>query len=139
MSLVDYSSLEKEIEDAPEPKILPTGSEVRIRIVAVREGMSDKNGAGFFMPMFDCPDDPMVIEFNDFFWDLADASKIDPKQVQRGLHKFKTFADSIGLDYSRPFNWMDDLPGMEGWAILGIRKSEEYGDSNTIKKYIAVR
>jgi hypothetical protein len=137
MSLVDYSDLEKEIADAPEPKILPTGSEVRFRIISVREGVSEKNGCGYYMPMFDVPDDPMVVEFNDFFWDLAESSKLEPKQAQRNLYRFKSFAEAIGLDYSRPFSWVDDLPKMEGWAILGVRKSEEYGDSNTIKKYVA--
>lgn len=139
MSLVDYSSLEKEIDDAPEPKNLKAGEEVKARIVTVRTGVSDKNGAGYFQPVFDVPSDPMVIEFNDFFWDLADAAKIDPKQVSRNLHRFKTFAEAFDIDYSRPFSWEDDLPGKEGWLIVGFRKDDTYGDSNTVKKYVIRR
>jgi len=139
MSLTDYSDLEKEIEGAPEPKILPRGSEVKARIINVREGISDKNGAQWYMPTYDVPDDPMVIEFNDFFWDLADRDKLDPKSAQRALYKFQKFASAMGLDYSRPFSWMDDLPGLEGWMILGVRKSDEFGDQNTVSKYVAGR
>jgi len=139
MSLTDYSDLEGEIKDAPEPKILARGSEVRARIINVREGVSDKNGAQWYQPVFDVPDDPMVIEFNDFFWDLADRSKLDPKSAQRALYKFQKFAEAFGLDYSRPFSWTDDLLGLEGWVILGVRKSDEYGDQNTVSKYVAGR
>ena len=139
MSLTDYSDLEKEIEDAPEPKILPRGSEVKARIIAVREGVSDKNGAQWYMPVFDVPDDPMVIEFNAFFWDLADRDKLDAKAGQRALYQFQKFATAFGLDYSRPFSWTDDLDGLEGWVILGVRKSDEFGDQNTVSKYVVGR
>ena len=144
MSLVDYTDLENDIADAPEPKILPRGSEVKARIIAVRGGISDKNNCQWYQPVFDIPDDPMVIEFNSFFWDLADAitidnegkKKIDDKQFQRTLNQFKNFAAAFGIDYSRPFSWDDDLLGLEGWVILGVKKDDEYGDSNTVKRYI---
>lgn len=137
MSLVDYTDLEKDIAEAPEPKILARGSEVKARIIAVRGGISDKNNCQWYQPVFDVPDDPMVIEFNAFFWDLADArDKIDDKQFQRSLNTFRNFAAAFGIDYSRPFNWEDDLLGLEGWMILGVKKDDEYGDSNTVKKYV---
>ena len=43
MAMSDYSDLEKEIGGAPEPKMLPAGSEVKARIISVRSGVSDKN------------------------------------------------------------------------------------------------
>lgn len=136
MALADYSSLENEIADAPELKVLPRGTEVKARIVAVREGISDKNGAQWYQPIFDVPDDPLVMEFNDFFWDLADLDKLGEKQAVRALRKFKLFAESFGLDYSQPFDWEEDLINLTGWVILGVRKSDEYGDQNTISKYL---
>lgn len=136
MSLVDYTDMEKEIAGAPEPKILPAGSEVKVRVVSVKTGVSDKNDAVWYMPVFDVPDDPMVVEFNDFFWDL-DREKLDAKAFQRALYKFKQFATAMGIDFSRPFSWTDDVPGKEGWAILGVKKDDEYGDKNIIKKYVA--
>lgn len=134
--LSDYTDLEKEIAEAPDPKTLPRGSEVKARIINVREGISDKNGCQWYTPVFDVPNDPMIIEFNDFFWDLADRDKLEPKAAARSLNKFQKFAAAFDLDYSRPFSWEDDLIGLEGWVILGVRKSDEYGDQNTVSKYV---
>ena len=73
--LTDYSDLEKEIEEAPEPKYLPAGTEVKARIVSVNSGV-DKNGFDYHMPLFDIPDDPMVIMFSDFHY-VLDKTKLD--------------------------------------------------------------
>jgi len=40
--LVDYSDLEKTLENLPEPKILPKGTEIKARIIKVVEGVSEK-------------------------------------------------------------------------------------------------
>jgi len=139
MSLVDYSNMEKEIADAPEAMVLPRGTEVKFRIIDMMTGESDKNGATWYMPVFDVPAEPLVIEFKDFFWDLADLDKLSEKQAARTLRKFRLFATAIDLDYATPFSWVDDLIGMEGWAILGVKKDDEYGDSNSISKYVAMK
>ena len=136
MSLTDYSDIEKDIANAEEPKILPRGTEVKARIIAVRTGVSDKNGATWYQPVFDVPDEPMVQEFNAFFWDLADRDKIEEKQVAHNMSAFKNFAKAFGIDYSKPFDWEEDLVGKEGWVILGVKKSDEYGDQNTVSKYV---
>jgi len=135
--ITDYSDLEQEISNAPEPKYLPAGSEVKARIVSVTSGI-DKNGLDYHMPLFDVPDDPMVIMFNDFLYDL-DKEKLDASTYQKALYKFQKFAASFGIDYSRPFDWEDDLPGKEGWMILGIAidKTGQFGDKNSVRKYIA--
>ena len=109
MAMADYTDMEKEIKEAPEPKVLPRGTEVRARIIAVRSSISEKNDAHWYQPVFDVPDDPMVVEFNDFFWDLADREKMDAKSAARSIRKVKTFAEAMGLDYTRPFDWEEDL------------------------------
>ncbi len=138
MSLTDYSDLEQKIANAPEPKILPAGTEVEFRIIGMKGGISDKNDCAYHSPVYDVPADPMVIEFNSFMWEL-DEKKLTPKQFARQLSDFNIFAKCIGLDYSRPFSWEDDLIGLTGWAILGVKKDDTYGDSNTIKKFITKR
>ena len=135
MSLTDYTDLEKEIEGAPEPKILPKGSEVKARIISVRTGVSDTNDCVWYSPVFDVPDDPLVIEFNAFFWEL-DKEKLTDKQHNRGLYEFKVFAKAFDIDYSKPFSWEDDLVGKTGWMIVGVKMDSEYGDKNTVKKYV---
>lgn len=138
MSLTDYSGLEAAINDAPEPKVLAKGKEVKARIILVRTGNSEKRGgAVWYSVVYDVPDDPMVIEFGDFFWDLSERDKLTPKEFTRGLYKFKCFAKAFGLDYSKPFNWTEDLTGLEGWLIVGVKNDPQYGDQNTVSKYVA--
>jgi hypothetical protein len=135
--LTDYSDLEKEISEAPEPKVLPKGSEVKARIITVRTGISDKNGARWYQPVFDVPKDPLALEFSDFIWDLADKDKIEDKPYARNLNRFKNFALAFGIDFSKPFDWEESLVGLEGWVILGVRSSDDYGNQNTVSKYLA--
>jgi len=143
--LTDYSSMEKDIENVPEPTTLKKGTEVKARIISVRTGVVDKagsdyDGIAYFSVSFDAPDEPLAKEFSDFFWDLVDRDKIasiSEKAVLGSMRKFRNFADAFGLDYSRPFDLEDDLPGLTGWLIVGIKKSDEYGDQNTVQKYLA--
>ena len=136
MSLVDYSALEGEISGAQEPKTLKAGEEVKARIIKINSGISAKNDCKWFSVVFDVEDDPMIKEFSDFFWEL-DREKLDAKSYSRSLYQFQQFAAAFGLDYSRPFSWEDDMPGLSGWVIVGVKKSDEYGEQNTVKKYIA--
>jgi len=139
MSLSDYSELEQDIKNAPEPKILDAGTEVKGRIIVVNSGVSEKNDAKWYSVVFDVPDDALCPPFSDFFWELADKEKIDPKQFAQAIRSFKVFAEAFDIDYSRPFDWVDDLPGKEGWMIVGVKKdkSGEYPDQNKVSKYIA--
>ena len=141
MSLTDYSDLENEIADAPEPKNLNAGEEVQGRIITVRTGISESEkypGCRWYSVVFDVPDDPMVMEFNDFFWEL-NKEKLDAKTFSRELYKFQQFAKAFDIDFSRPFSWEDELPGKTGWLITGVKKTDEYGTQNTVKKYVAPR
>jgi len=143
--LTDYSSMEKEINNVPEPTVLRKGTEVRARIIGVRTGVVEKEGSdycgiGYFSVSFDAPDEPLAKEFSDFFWDLADREKISnisEKAALGAMRQFRNFAEAFGLDYSRPFDLEDDLPGKTGWLIVGIKHSDEYGDQNTVQKYLA--
>jgi hypothetical protein len=145
MALTDYSKLEKEIENVPEPTTLKKGTEVKARIIGVRTGVVEKDdsdyvGLSYFSVSFDVPDEPLAKEFNDFFWDLVDLEglkNISEKAALGAMRKFRTFAEAFGLDYGRPFDLEEDLPGKEGWLIVGIKKSDEYGDQNTVQKYLS--
>jgi len=135
MSLVDYSTLEEEIVNAQEPKVLKVGTECKARIISVKSGISEKNDCKWYNVLFDVPDDPMVKEFTSFFWEL-DRDHLDAKQYERNLYSFKMFVKCFGVDLSRPFSWEDDLVGKEGWVIVGVQKDPQFGEKNTVSKYI---
>jgi hypothetical protein len=143
--LTDYSKMEGEISNVPEPTTLKKGTEVKARVISVRTGVVEKDesdyiGISYFSVTFDTPDEPLAKEFNDFFWDLTDGEKlkaVSEKTHLGALRHFRNFADAFGLDYSRPFDLEEELPGKDGWLIVGIKKSDEYGDQNTVQKYLA--
>lgn len=137
MGLTDYSDLEKELNNAPQPTLLPKGAEVKARIIAVRSGVSEKNGARWYSPVFDVPDQPMVVEFNTFFWDLLEKSKIDPKQYARNLYQMQQFFKAFKIDISKPFDWETDLVGKTGYLQVGVQHDDQYGDKNSVSKYVA--
>lgn len=142
MSLVDYSSMESEIKNAPEPTAIKAGTEVRARIIGVRTGIVEKEGdyTGFdyFSVSYDAPDEPTAAEFSDFFWGLENREKMSEKDFIRALRKFRSFAEAFDLDYSKPFDLEDDLPGKTGWLITGKPKSsEDYGLQTTVAKYVS--
>ena len=145
MSLTDYSKLEGEIKNAPEPTTLKKGTEVKARIIAVRTGVVEKEesaytGISYFSVTFDVPDEPNVKEFSDFFWDLVDIDKIrniSEKASFSAIRHFRNFAESFSIDYSRPFNLEEDLFGKKSWLIVGIKRSDEYGDQNIVQKYVS--
>lgn len=141
MSLIDYSSMEGEIKNVPEPVVIKKGTEVRARIISVKTGVvekpgSDYDGFSYFSVTYDAPDEPLAKEFNDFFWGLENKANMTEKDYLRALRKFRNFAEDFGLDYSRPFDLEDELPGKTGWLIVGVKQSDEYGPQNTVSKYI---
>ena len=140
MALTDYSGMEKQIKDVPEPVVIKKGTEVKARIIKVNSGVVDNggdyDGCSYHSIVFDCPDEPLAKEFSDFFWEL-DKNRLSEKDFVRAMRHFKNLAEAFGIDYSRPFDWEDDLPGEVGWLIVGIKKSDEYGEQNTVQKYLS--
>ena len=139
MALLDYSDMAEDISNSKDPIVLPKGSEVKVRIIQVRTG-EDKNGKDYFMPVLEAlgEGNEMVKEFSDFHY-VLDPSAMDAKSFERSKNKFKNFAKCFGVDFTRPFDPEDDLVGLEGWVIVGVSKSDEYGEQNTVSKYILPR
>ena len=140
MALIDYSDMEQEIQNALEPTVLPKGTEVKVRIIQVRQGTSEKSGNDYLMPLYEVLGDgmEMVKEVSDFLW-VLDKEALSTKEYARALDQFKKFAKCFGIDLSRPFDPEEDLVGLEGWIIVGLRKSDEYGEQNNVSKYILPR
>ena len=136
MNLLDLTGLQGEIEDAPEPTVAKAGTEQKLRIISVREGEAGEGNCPYFSPVYEVVDAPMVKEFNDFFW-VPEKDKLSEKQYQRALYAIKVFTKCFEIDISRPIDYEDDLPGHVGWVIVGTRKSDEYGEQNTVRRYIA--
>lgn len=142
MSMLDVTSQIDDIENAEEPQVAEAGEEYKLRIIGVREGtyVDKQSGADieYFLPMFEVVDAPMIKEFSGFV-NVPNKDTMNEKNYKRSLYNLKNFAACFGLDLTRPVDYEDDLSGLIGWAILGTKTDDTYGEQNTIRKFIAPR
>jgi hypothetical protein len=127
MSLLDI-----DVSGAQEPKTMEAGSEVKIRIIDVRQD-TDKNGNPYIMPRFDIVDEPLAKDFTDFMG--LPHEGMDAKQKARNEYKIKSFLESFNLPTSGQLD-PDEWKGLTGWAILGTSTDNTFGEQNTVRKYV---
>ena len=120
--------LDLDVGDAQEPTTLEADSEVKLRIVS---GKLSQN-KDYLVPRFEIVDEPLAKELTHPVQLPSD--EMDAKTLNRVKWNMKEFLDTFGLPTL--FNPVDDLPGAEGWAILGHREDDTYGEQNTIKKFL---
>ena len=127
------SILDMNLGDAVEPKVVPADEEYKLRILTVRSD-NDKNDAPYLLPMFEIPDQPLSKGFTKFL--RVPHQDLDAKQMNSAKWAMKLFLQCFDMDPSRPLD-PEELTGKEGWAILGVEDSEQYGEQNYVKKFVA--
>lgn len=127
--------IETNFDDVVEPRTADADSEVKVRIVSAKMDM-DKNNLPYLLPRFEVADDEYAKEFTQFI--RLPHEEMNKKEMNNAKFRLKNFYDCFGIDYSRGVDAESDLPGNEGWVILGIE--EQQGEErNYIKSYIKPR
>ena len=130
MSMMDWS--EFGFEDAHEPYAMPDGSEVLVRIVSVDKSTTDK-GQEYYLPRLEIDGEPYSKDFT-YFLGLPNKD-MSEKMRNRTRWNFMQFCQCFGIDLSTPSSPQDDWPGLEGWVLLGVQETAQYGKQNTIKEF----
>ena len=126
------------LDDAVELTTVKPG-EHKIRYLACNSGV-DKNGADYFQPRFEVSSDPYTKDFTYFLGlphEFDDAKKMNQKK-----QKIKDFCLAMGvqppgsIQEFRDLMDSGDLVGMEAWAVLTEKDTDDYGMQNEIKKFI---
>lgn len=133
MGMIDPA--EMGLDDSQEPYAVKAGEEYNLTIVDVKEG-EDKNDLKYIMPRIEVIGQPYAKDFT-YFLHIPDAKNMTEKQLNRVRWNMKTFLECFGVDTTAPISWKDDLPGHEGWAILGTGESDQYGEQNFIKTLVS--
>lgn len=127
-------------ENSQEPTAVPADQEYKLRIVDVKTDLStptglptDKNGNYYLLPRFEIIDEPLAKEFTRFIG--LPHEGMDEKKKNSTGYALKTFLAAFDLD-SRSISDPTDMVGAEGWAILGLEETEQYGEQNYVKKFI---
>ena len=134
MSMIDPT--EWSLEDSQEPYALKDGSEVILRIIDVRLDKRDDDSEYYTVRM-EVPSEPYSKEITD--WLNVPSRNLDAKRLNTAQHKMKSFMLCFSIDTGKLTDPLEDWPGQEGWAILNLTKSDQYGEQNRIAKYIIPR
>jgi hypothetical protein len=127
------SFLDVDTSDAVEP-IAAEAGEHEIAIVG---GVidKDKNGHPYFLPRFEVVDGPPnVKDFTDFI--RLPYEGMTEKEKARADWRLYCFKAAFGLPQTGKINLQEDALGLRGWAILGVKEDPQYGEQNTISKYV---
>jgi hypothetical protein len=129
-----------DLENVVEPSTVPADAEYKLRIVDVKTDPStpdglprDKNGNSYLLPRFEILDEPTAKDFTRFIGLPHDS--MDAKKKNSSGFMLKTFLQAFDLEQSALVD-PSDMIGAEGWAILGIEDTEQYGEQNYVKKFI---
>lgn len=130
MPIIDFS--EFDLDNIPELKILPAGSEVKLRILDVNL-KPDKNNDLMMQLRLDIVDEPLTKEV---YWQChLPKGSMGEKRVNMLKEFLAQFCEAFEIDKTSS-NDTSDWLGKEGWAILGVRTDARYGDSNEVNRWL---
>ncbi len=135
MSMIDPS--EWELEDSHEPVTLKDGAEALLRIIEITKSTRPETGTEYYTVRLEIPSEPFSKDVTDWF-DIP-ARSMDAKRLNTAKQKMLHFMECFNIDRSRPSDPTEDWIGYEGWCILSLRTSEQYGDQNRISKFVRAR
>lgn len=130
MSVLDLT--QHNMNDVVEPQAVEEG-EYKIRLIECDGIKENSSGNPYILPRFEICDQPTSKDFTHYM--ALPHSGMDAKQMNKTLARLKNFGETFGIDFGRQVDF-DELPGLEGWVILGNKDDEEYGPQNFIKKFI---
>ncbi len=130
---MEETFLDVDCSNAPEITIAEGGREYNITWLGGIIGV-DRNDHPYFMPRFEVVEEPYMKDFTDFLGlPYEGISEKDHAQVLDKLSKFKA---CFGIPLDARID-IENGPPLTGWAILGAKDDPEYGEQNTLRKYIA--
>ena len=135
MSMIDPT--EWNVDDAHEPTTLKDGAEALLRIIEVSKSTRPETNTEYYTIRFEVPDEPFSKDITDWF-DLPSRS-MEPKRLNTARLKMRNFMECFNIDRTRPTDPTEDWISCEGWCILSLRSSEQYGEQNRISKFVRAR
>jgi hypothetical protein len=130
MPIIDFT--EYDLDNLPELKILPAGTEAKLRILEVSV-KPDRNSDNMLQVRLDVADEPLVKEV---YWQCHFPSGSMTEKRGIMLKRFLAeFCEAFDIDKTAS-NDTSEWLGREGWAILGVRSDAKYGDSNEVNRFL---
>lgn len=119
-------------EDVVEPTAVPEG-EYELRIIEVTQDLN-KNNEPYIMPRFEIASEPTAKEVTKYM--ALPIATMDEKKLNKTKLNLKRFFEALGVDASSGVE-LEQLQGETVWAVLGLEESEDYGEQNFIRRFVA--
>ena len=135
MAAMNETLLDIDTSDSREPTVVEP-NEYKIRITGFRKDSDGKvirtseAGNKFFIVVFDIPDEEFSKGLSKMF--MVPTPEMEPKRLNAVKWDLECFKRAFGL---AEINF-SNMVGKEGYAILGVSHSEQYGDQNEVKKFV---
>jgi len=135
MAAMNETLLDIDTSDSQEPTTVEPG-EYKIRITGFRKDNEGKvirtseAGNKFFITVFDIPDEEFSKGLSKMF--MVPTPEMEPKRLNAVKWDLECFKRAFGL---AEINF-SNMVGKEGYAILGVSHSEQYGNQNEVKKFV---
>jgi len=113
--------------------------EHKVRFLGVNEGV-DKNGADYFQVRLEISNEPASKDFTYFLG--MPGQNDDAKQLNRKKLKIRDTLQAFGVNLPETLSECKellksgDLVGMEAWAVLNEKDTDDYGMQNEVKRFI---
>jgi hypothetical protein len=125
------------LDDAHDTYAMPDGTECQLEILTVTKAV-DKNKEEYWRVRTEIVNEPYSKEVT-IFIRLPNPRIMDAKQLNEARLKLRDFVQCFSIEMSGPFNPAIAWPRRRGWVILRAETSEEYGNQNSVKKFIVRR
>lgn len=127
------TTLKFNTKDVPEPQPVAAGEYV-IRIIRAEVKPRTKGQGTMLALTFDLPGEGDTKLVN--HWLMLPDTAEDETSENRVLRNLKAFGEAFDVDFEAGIE-VDDLLRKEGKAILSVETSDEYGEQNRIKRFLA--
>lgn len=129
-----YNLGDEGLDDVVEPYALPDGTEAQLRIMNIHSKKRD-DGTQYWLVTLETVEHPFA-KLITHFVELPQYVG-NPRQKNNARFRLKSFCEAFDID-TRGSLKLDDLVGREGWAILSLQRSEQYGEQNRVARFITV-
>lgn len=109
--------------------------ECKLRVTGARIGRKSPEKAPYILIRFELPDYEDAKDLTHVIG-LADPQIDSAKESNTKRLRLREFYEAFGVDYSQPVN-IEALTDLEGWAILALETSPDYGEQSRVRRFVA--
>jgi hypothetical protein len=126
------SYLDLNMDDVFEPSVHDADQEVRMRITSAKLGSKkDDSAAQRIEVVLSDPADDTVSDI--YLYLSLPKSDLDRKKANAMKIRIRDFITCFSL--STDLDIERDYPGKEGWVVVGLEDSPEFGKRNTVRRF----